>query len=165
MRPRQSCSRQQLRRPRTNKRTSNSPRRKPKRPQIRRNQRQIRQQVDLPDVNLTPAGLDELMAPIALYPDPVLAVMLQAAVDPQQVMDGGNWLTLDQNHNLKEAALDQASSKAGFTPVMQALLHYPTAVDLMCSQFDWTKQLGASYQADPRSVLASVQRLRAQAVD
>jgi Protein of unknown function (DUF3300) len=122
-------------------------------------------QTQLPPVNLTADGLDELMAPIALYPDPVLAVMLQAAVNPQEVMDGGNWLALDQNSNLKEAALDQASSKAGFTPVMQALLHYPTVVDLMCTQFDWTKQLGAAYQADPKAVLASAQRLRAQAVD
>ncbi len=119
----------------------------------------------LPEMNLTPDGLDDLMAPIALYPDPVLAVMMQAAVDPQEVMDGGNWLALDANQNLKEAALDQASSKAGFTPVMQALLHYPTVIDLMCTQFDWTKQLGAAYQANPKAVLASVQRLRAQAVD
>jgi hypothetical protein len=121
--------------------------------------------VQLPEVNLTADGLDELLAPIALYPDPVLAVMLQAAVNPQEVMDGGNWLALDQNQNLKEAALDQASSKAGFTPVMQALLHYPTVVDLMCQQFDWTKQLGAAYQGNPKAVLGSVQRLRAQAVD
>ena len=119
----------------------------------------------LPEVNLTADGLDELLAPVALYPDPVLAVMLQAAVDPQEVMDGGNWLVLDQNQNLKEAALDQASSKAGFTPVMQALLHYPTVIDLMCQQFDWTKQLGAAYQGNPKAVLESVQRLRAQAVD
>jgi hypothetical protein len=121
--------------------------------------------VQLPEVNLTADGLDELLAPIALYPDPVLAVLLQAAVDPQEVMDGGNWLVLDQNQNLKEAALDQASSKAGFTPVMQALLHYPTVVDLMCQQFDWTKQLGSAYQGNPKAVLESVQRLRAQAVD
>lgn len=123
------------------------------------------QPIQLPDVNLTAQGLDELLAPIALYPDPVLAVMLQASGDPQQVMDGGNWLTLDQNQNLKEAALDQASGKAGFTPVMQALLHYPSVIDMMCSQFDWTKQLGAAYAADPKSVLGSVQRLRATAVD
>jgi len=122
-------------------------------------------QAQLPAVNLTADGLDELMAPIALYPDPVLAVMMQAAVDPQEVMDGGNWLALDQNQNLKETALDQASEKAGFTPVMQALLHYQTVVDMMCTQFDWTKQLGAAYQANPKAVLASVQRLRAQAVD
>jgi uncharacterized protein DUF3300 len=126
---------------------------------------QAQQSVQLPEVNLTADGLDELLAPIALYPDPVLAVMLQASVNPQEVMDGGNWLAVDENHNLKEAALDQASEKAGFTPVMQALLHYPTVVDLMCSQFDWTKQLGASYQSSPKAVLASVQRLRAQAVD
>ena len=48
---------------------------------------------------------------------------------------------------------------------MQALLHYPTVVDLMCQQFDWTKQLGAAYQGNPKAVLESVQRLRAQAVD
>jgi hypothetical protein len=48
---------------------------------------------------------------------------------------------------------------------MQALLHYPTVVDMMCTQFDWTKQLGAAYQASPKAVLDSVQRLRAQAVD
>jgi len=121
--------------------------------------------VQLPEVNLTADGLDELLAPVALYPDPVLAVLLQASVIPQEVMDGGNWLALEQNQNLKEAALDEASKKAGFTPVMQALLHYPTVVDLMCQQFDWTKQLGAAYQGNPKAVLESVQRLRAQAVD
>lgn len=123
------------------------------------------QPVQLPEVSLTADGLDELMAPIALYPDPVLAVMLQAAVNPQEVMDGGNWLAVGDNASLKEAALDQASEKAGFTPVMQALLHYPTVVDLMCTQFDWTKQLGAAYEGNPKAVLASVQRLRAQALD
>ncbi len=128
-------------------------------------QAQAQPQAQLPPVNLTADGLDELLAPVALYPDPVLAVLLQASVDPQEVMDGGNWLVLPENQNLKEAALDQASSKAGFTPVMQALLHYPTVVDLMCQQFDWTKQLGAAYQGDPKAVLASVQRLRAQADD
>lgn len=119
----------------------------------------------LAEVNLTADGLDELLAPIALYPDPVLAIMLQASVNPQEVMDGGNWLVLDQNKDLKEAALDEASKKAGFTPVLQALLHYPSVVDLMCTQWDWTKQLGAAYEANPKAVLDSVQRLRAQAVD
>ena len=121
--------------------------------------------MQLPEVNLTPDGLDELLAPIALYPNPGLAIVLQSSVDPQQVMDGGNWLILDENKNLQGAALDQASQKAGFTPVMQALLHYPSVVDLMCAQFDWTKQIGAAYQANPKAVLDSVQRLRAQAVD
>jgi len=122
-------------------------------------------QTQLPQVSLTADGLDELLAPIALYPDPVLAIMLQASVNPQEVMDGGNWLTVGDNSKLKEAALDEASKKAGFTPVMMALLHFGSVVDMMCSQFDWTKQLGAAYAADPKAVLDSVQRLRAQAVD
>jgi Protein of unknown function (DUF3300). len=122
-------------------------------------------QTQLPQVSLTADGLDELLAPIALYPDPVLAIMLQASVNPQEVMDGGNWLTVGDNSKLKEAALDEASKKAGFTPVMMALLHFGPVVDMMCSQFDWTKQLGAAYAADPKAVLDSVQRLRAQAVD
>src|SRR5271154_7221213 len=126
---------------------------------------QDQSQTQLPAVDLTADGLDELLAPVALYPDPVLAILLQASVDPQQVMDGGNWLALDANQNLTGDALDIASAKAGVTPVMQALLHYPTVIDLMCQEFDWTKQLGAAYQADPKAVLASAQRLRAQAVD
>jgi hypothetical protein len=56
--------------------------------------------VQLPEVSLTADGLDELLAPVALYPDPVLAVLLQASVIPQEVMDGGNWLALDENQNL-----------------------------------------------------------------
>src|ERR1700757_5045129 len=44
--------------------------------------------VQLPEVNLSADGLEELLAPVALYPDPVLAILLQASVDPQQVMDG-----------------------------------------------------------------------------
>jgi hypothetical protein len=122
-------------------------------------------QTQLPQVSLTADGLDELLAPIALYPDPVLAIMLQASVNPQEVMDGGNWLAVGDNSKLKEAALDEASKKAGFTPVMMALLHFGPVVDMMCTQFDWTKQLGAAYAADPKAVLDSVQRLRAQAVD
>jgi hypothetical protein len=121
--------------------------------------------VELPNVNLSEAGLDELMAPIALYPDPVLAVMLETSKNPQEVMDAGNFLALEQNASLKDAALDQATKAAGFTPVAQALMHFGPVVDMMCTQFDWTKQLGAAYTADPKAVLASVQRLRAQAVD
>lgn len=144
--------------------TAQSPQAQPQQAQPQQAQPQ-QNAMQLPEVKLTPDGLDELLAPIALYPDPVLAIVLQSSVDPQQVMDGGNWLILDENKNLQGAALDQASQKAGFTPVMQALLHYPTVVDLMCTQFDWTKQIGAAYQANPKAVLDSVQRLRAQAVD
>jgi hypothetical protein len=110
----------------------------------------------------TPAALDELLAPVALYPDPVLAQVLAASTNSQEVLDAGNWL-LD-NQSLKGDALTKAASAAGFSPSVQALVQFPTVLDMMCRELDWTKQLGDAFTADQGAVLAAVQRLRAQAV-
>ncbi|HMN47252.1 MAG TPA: DUF3300 domain-containing protein [Povalibacter sp.] len=110
-----------------------------------------------------PDALEELLAPIALYPDALLSQILAASVNSQEVLDGGNWLL--QNENLKGDALDEAAEKAGFGPAMRALVQFPTVVDMMCQQIDWTKQLGSAFTSDQASVLDAVQRLRAQAKD
>jgi Protein of unknown function (DUF3300) len=110
---------------------------------------------------LEPAKLDELLAPIALYPDALLGQILAAAAYPQEVMDGGNWVV--QHADLKGQALQDEAMKAGFGPSMQALVQFPTVLDMMCSNFDWTKQIGSAFNTDQGAVLASVQRLRAQA--
>ena len=110
---------------------------------------------------MAPAALDELLAPVALYPDALLAQVLAAASNPQEVMDGGNWLL--QNTSLQGQALQDAAKQAGFGPPMQALVMFPTVVDMMCQNFDWTKQLGSAFNTDQAAVMASVQRLRAQA--
>lgn len=112
-------------------------------------------------VDTSPATLDHLLAPIALYPDPLLMQVLAASIDSQEVLDGGNWLL--ENKSLEGTALDDAAKKAGFGAAMQALFHFPDVVDLMCTQLDWTRQLGEAFNADQAGVLASVQRLRAQA--
>jgi hypothetical protein len=112
-------------------------------------------------VDTSPATLDHLLAPIALYPDPLLMQVLAASVDSQEVLDGGNWLL--ENKSLDGTALDDAAKKAGFGAAMSALFHFPDVVDLMCTQIDWTQQLGDAFNADQAGVLASVQRLRAQA--
>ncbi len=109
----------------------------------------------------TPSALDELLAPIALYPDAVLAQVLAAATNSQEVLDAGNWL-LD-NQTLKPDELTKAAADAGFSPSMQALVHFPNVVDMMCRELDWTRQVGDAFAADQAAVLASVQRLRAQA--
>jgi len=109
----------------------------------------------------TPSALDELLAPIALYPDPILAQVLAASTNAQEVLDAGNWL-LD-HQDLKGDDLTKAASDAGFTPSVQALVHFPTVMDMMCRELDWTRQLGDAFGADQAAVLASVQRLRAQA--
>ena len=64
--------------------------------------------------------LEGLLAPIALYPDPVLSQVLIAATNPQEVLDAGNWLI--QNASLKGKALDDAAAAAGFTPPVRAIL-------------------------------------------
>jgi hypothetical protein len=87
--------------------------------------------------------------------------VLAASVNGQEVLDGGNWLL--ENKSLEGTALDDAAKKAGFGAAMTALFHFPDVVDLMCTQLDWTQQLGAAFSADQAGVLASVQRLRAQA--
>jgi len=78
----------------------------------------------------TPEALEELLAPIALYPDPVLSQMLIASTNPQEVLDAGNWLL--QNTELKGKALDDAAATVGFTPPIRALVQFPETVDMMC---------------------------------
>ena len=108
-----------------------------------------------------PDTLEKLVAPIALYPDQLVGQILAASVNSQEVLDAGNWLL--QNENLKGDALDAAAQKAGFGPPTRALVQFPSVVDMMCQEMDWTRQLGAAFTSDQRGVLDAVQQLRAQA--
>jgi Protein of unknown function (DUF3300) len=112
-------------------------------------------------VDTSPAALDHLLAPIALYPDALLMQVLAASLNSQEVLDGGNWLL--EHKSLEGTQLDSAAKAAGFGAAMTALFRFPDVVDLMCTQLDWTRQLGAAFNADQAGVLASVQRLRAKA--
>jgi len=111
----------------------------------------------------TPEALEELAAPIALYPDVVLGHVLNASTNPQEVLDAGNWLIAHQD--LTGSALDNEAAKLGFSPSTRALLQFPETVDMMCMQMDWTTQLGQAFTADQGAVLDAVQRLRTQAKD
>ncbi len=111
----------------------------------------------------SPEALEELLAPIALYPDPVLSQVLMASTNPQEVLDAGNWLL--QNQNLTGKALDDAAAQVGFTAPVRALIQFPETVDMMCMQLDWTTELGKAFVADQQGVLDAVQRLRKQAKD
>jgi Protein of unknown function (DUF3300) len=111
----------------------------------------------------TAEALEELLAPIALYPDPVLSQVLIASTNPQEVLDAGNWLIA--NEGLKGKALDDGAAQAGFTPPIRALVQFPQTIDMMCMELGWTTELGQAFVADQAGVLAAVQRLRKQAVD
>ena len=106
-------------------------------------------------------SVDDLVAPIALYPDQLLAQILTASINAQEVLDGGNWLL--QNQTLKGDALTNAAKQAGFSPSMQYLMSFPQVVDNMCQQIDWTRELGQNFQSDQKGVMEAVQRKRAQA--
>lgn len=108
-----------------------------------------------------PDALEELLAPIALYPDQLLTQILAASINAQEVLDGGNWLL--EHQNLQGEALDAAARQAGFGAAMRALLQFPSVVDMLCQQIDWTRQLGSAFSSNQKSVLDAVQRLRQQA--
>lgn len=108
-----------------------------------------------------PMSVDDMVAPIALYPDKLLAQILTASTNAQEVLDGGNWLL--QNENLKGDALAAAAKQVGLSPSMQYLTAFPQVVDNMCQQIDWTTQLGQAFQANPKDVMDAIQRKRVQA--
>lgn len=111
----------------------------------------------------TPEQLEELLAPVAIYPDVVLGHVLSASTNPQEVLDAGNWLI--EHQDLSGKQVDQEAGKLGLSPSVRALLQFPEVMDLMCMQMDWTTELGQAFTADQGAVLDAVQRLRAQAKD
>jgi hypothetical protein len=109
----------------------------------------------------TPQQLDQLLAPIALYPDALLAQITTASTNPQEILDVDNWLA--QNHNLTESQLTAAAPQQGFDPAFIALVGFPQVIEMMAENIDDYAAIGAAVTADQGVVSASIQRLRAQA--
>jgi len=102
--------------------------------------------------------LDQLVAPIALYPDTLLAQICAASTDPQQILDANNWLK--QNKSLQGQALIDAARNQGFDPAFISLVSFPQVLDMMAAHIDDFAALGAAFKADQPTVMASIQRLR-----
>ena len=109
----------------------------------------------------TPAQLDQLLAPVALYPDALLAQITTASTSPQQILDVVNWL--QEHSDLQGAALTDAAQKQGFDPAFIALVNFPQVLDMMARDIDDYAAIGQAFTADQGAVIASIQRLRAQA--
>jgi hypothetical protein len=109
-----------------------------------------------------PTGtLDQLLGPIALYPDPLLAQMLMSATDPPKITELDKWLST--NEKLKGTALQDAAVKAGFDASFVALTLFPQVVAKMADQIAWTTVLGQAFTSDRSAVFDSIQKLRRQA--
>ena len=105
--------------------------------------------------------LEQLLAPVALYPDPLLAQVLTSATSPGQVTEMNNWL--QQNKNLQGTALQEAAQQKGFDASFIALALFPDVMNQLASQIEWTTELGTAFLSDPTGVMNAVQKLRAQA--
>ena len=92
--------------------------------------------------------IDRLLAPIALYPDQLLAQMLLCAQNARKVGELSAWLK--KNTTLKGTELQEAAEKAGFEPSFVALALFPQVVEHDGRQLDWTTQLGQAFAADRR---------------
>jgi hypothetical protein len=110
-----------------------------------------------------PEDLDRLLAPVALYPDQLLAQILLCAGNPGKVGALDEWLA--SYPTLKGSELQDAATKSGFEPSFVALVLFPDVVSAMAAQVDWTTRLGQAFAADRTAVFASIQRLRAKASD
>src|SRR5262245_46688532 len=109
---------------------------------------------------LSPDYLDKLLAPVALYPDALLAQMLLCSGNSRKVGELAAWLKA--HPDLKGSDLQQAAEQAGFQESFVALAPFPHVVEMMARDATWTSQLGGAFAVDKEAVFDSIQRLRGQ---
>ncbi|HEY7221632.1 MAG TPA: DUF3300 domain-containing protein [Candidatus Binatia bacterium] len=112
-------------------------------------------QEESPTQLFSPEQLDNLLAPIALYPDPLVAQVLLAATFVDQIDEASRWLRAYNNSNAIDDQLWDVSVKA--------VAHYPSVLYMMSDQLDWTTSVGQAYVYQSTDVMTSIQRLRASA--
>ena len=112
-----------------------------------------------------PKELDRIVSPVALYPDPLLAQLLAAATFAPEIPDAARWA--DQHHYLAPAALAAAvaTDRLPWQPSVQALLPFPSVLDMMGSDMPWTQEIGRAFLGEPQGVMDAVQRMRRMAMD
>jgi hypothetical protein len=105
--------------------------------------------------------LDALVAPIALYPDALVAQILGAATLPDEVAYANDWL--QQNSNLSGDALTQAVNQQSWDPSVKALTQFPSVMNDLAKNLSWTSSLGQAYVNQRPDVMTAVQVMRAKA--
>jgi hypothetical protein len=110
---------------------------------------------------LSPPQLENLVAPIALYPDPLLGQVLAASTYPLEVVQAQQWL--QQNSNLHGDQLMSAARQQNWDPSVQALVAFPDILSTLTRDVQWTTDLGNAFLAQQNDVMAAVQRMRVRA--
>lgn len=110
---------------------------------------------------LTASELQALVAPIALYPDALVAQILGGLTFPDQVAVANYWV--QQNKNLTGSALMKAVDQQSWDPSVKALTQFPSVLDNMAKNLTWTSSLGEAYHNQSAEIMTAIQALRAQA--
>jgi Protein of unknown function (DUF3300) len=105
--------------------------------------------------------LEQLVAPIALHPDPLISQILMASTYPLEVALAERWTK--QNSSLKGDALTKALEAQDWDPSVKSLVNFPQVLTMMSDKLDWTQRLGDAFLADQKKVLDTIQSLRAKA--
>ena len=113
------------------------------------------------DVVFKPEEIEQLVAPIALYPDALVSQILMASTYPLEVVEAARWLRA--NKTLKGDALTAALEKQTWDPSVKSLVTFPQVLDMMNEKLDLTQRLGDACLAQQKDVLDAIQRLRAKA--
>jgi Protein of unknown function (DUF3300) len=113
------------------------------------------------EAKLPPEQLDALVAPIALYPDPLLGQVLVAATYPLEIVQLQQWLA--KNKGLKDKALTDTVAKQPWDPSIQSMAALPDVVKRLGDDIQWTTELGNAFLAQQADVMDAVQRMRKKA--
>jgi hypothetical protein len=105
--------------------------------------------------------LDQMLAPIALYPDDLLTQILMASTYPLEIIQAARWA--NQNKDLKGDALTQALEKEEWDPSVKSLVNFPDVLSKMNENLEWMQKLGDAFLSQQKQVLDTIQNLRKKA--
>jgi hypothetical protein len=111
--------------------------------------------------SLAASQLDSLVAPVALYPDPILSQVLVASTYPLEIVEAARWMK--QNGNLQPKQRADAAAKQSWDASVQALVVLPEVLTRLNQDVSWTTDLGNAFLAQPDDVMAAIQRMRQKA--
>uniref|UniRef100_Q01WV8 DUF3300 domain-containing protein n=1 Tax=Solibacter usitatus (strain Ellin6076) TaxID=234267 RepID=Q01WV8_SOLUE len=124
-------------------------------------QPQITEAQDQSQQSLTPGQLDSLIAPIALYPDPILSQVLVASTYPLEIVEAARWLK--EHSTLKGKELTDAAATQTWDASVQTLVMLPDVLSRLNQDVSWTSELGNAFLAQQQDVMDAIQRLRQKA--
>ena len=105
--------------------------------------------------------IEQLVAPIALYPDPLVAQILMASTYPLEIVSAARWSKA--NPNVKDKALEEAMQKQTWDPSVKSLTAFPSVLTMLNDKLDMTQKLGDAFLGQQKEVMAAIQSLRAKA--